>query len=95
MPYEHRVSLQQLAQSLGSDAHDQSLQGHENTFKELIELSSKLDLANAPVTPVTAVLHDVSETHPTEINDIVQMLVATEERYQDIIESDTVLQFYE
>ena len=95
MPYEHHIRLQQLAQSLGSNAHDQSLQRHESTFKELVELSSKLNLANAPRTPVTAVLHDVSKTPLTEINDIVRREVASEKRYKNVIEKDTVLQLYE
>ena len=54
-----------------------------------------MDWARAPPTFITVVLHSVSETHPMEINDIVEMQVATEERYQSMVENDTVLKFYE
>ena len=83
-PYDLQSSLQQLAKSLGRDAHDQSFQGHDNNFKELIELSSKLDLASAPATPI-AVLHNVSQTHSVEIKNIVEMEIAAKDRYQKII----------
>ena len=37
MPSKHQISWQQLGQSLWSATHHQSLQGHENAFKELID----------------------------------------------------------